>query len=187
MRARTLAVLVFMTVFFVWDERRLFTDLPCLTELDVDHLVPSSQRSCPTWSAPCILCWSSHQWPTVRVTLLSASLVLSFIGWNNQPINSFSALCLGCKVESIYLHVEAVNTHRDRPEVGTRPPAPPHAGVPFMISYRFMEVRSSEMQLLRRFLTLRLWCNAHHTRYVKTRMVFSNCNNALGWPFALFI
>lgn len=24
----------------------------------------------------------------------------------------------GCKVESIYLNVDAVNTHRDRPEVG---------------------------------------------------------------------
>lgn len=35
-----------------------------------------------------------------------------------HTVLKLTPVAYGCKVESIYLNVEAVNTHRDRPEVG---------------------------------------------------------------------
>lgn len=34
-----------------------------------------------------------------------------------HTVLKLTPVAYGCKVESIYLNVEAVNTHRDRPEV----------------------------------------------------------------------
>lgn len=37
-----------------------------------------------------------------------------------HTVLKLTPVAYGCKVESIYLNVEAVNTHRDRPEVTHR-------------------------------------------------------------------
>lgn len=42
-----------------------------------------------------------------------------------HTVLKLTPVAYGCKVESIYLNVEAVNTHRDRPEVSSFTPPPP--------------------------------------------------------------
>lgn len=37
-----------------------------------------------------------------------------------HTVLKLTPVAYGCKVESIYLNVEAVNTHRDRPEVSLK-------------------------------------------------------------------
>lgn len=37
-----------------------------------------------------------------------------------HTVLKLTPVAYGCKVESIYLNVEAVNTHRDRPEVALK-------------------------------------------------------------------
>lgn len=53
-----------------------------------------------------------------------------------HTVLKLTPVAYGCKVESVYLNVEAVNTHRDRPEVSS---FAPRAGASlFLLLRRFL-------------------------------------------------
>lgn len=51
-----------------------------------------------------------------------------------HTVLKLTPVAYGCKVESIYLNVEAVNTHRDRPEVKENVPLRPEVNVTLRLS-----------------------------------------------------
>lgn len=75
---------------------------------------------CHTWSVHSTQYWSWPQWLMVGfLAYLSLTYLIWIILTSIMQTNSNFWYFKGCKVESISLNVEAVNTHRDRPEVST--------------------------------------------------------------------
>lgn len=84
-------------------------------------LVVVRQVSCRTWSVLSTQSWNSPQSPTVSLSAQRSSL----LRYTSSSVYKFSLIVFvfflsslsGCKVESVFLNIEAVNTHRDKPEV----------------------------------------------------------------------
>uniref|UniRef100_A0A8C3SJZ9 6-phosphofructo-2-kinase n=1 Tax=Chelydra serpentina TaxID=8475 RepID=A0A8C3SJZ9_CHESE len=53
-----------------------------------------------------------------------------------HTVLKLTPVAYGCQVESIFLNVEAVNTHRERPQVSGFPLCPQAGGLPVLISLR---------------------------------------------------
>lgn len=88
------------------------------------------------WECYLLMCWGVQLAPPLKSKLLGHGQRSGMEHLVTPSVGFADSLCIsllpyaGCRVESISLNIEAVNTHRERPEVSAAFPLSHPLGVP---------------------------------------------------------